>query len=145
MQSRCRDTVAVGPFHLTICILLLGCLLGCGRPSTAALRGKVTLDGAPVTAGNIVFLPQGGEGPKAAAAIEEGKYMIPAEDGLKPGVYRVEVSWHKPTGRKVPSSDPGIMMDETKEAVPAKFNTDSTLTAELAAGQAEKDFALTTK
>jgi hypothetical protein len=119
-------------------------MLGCGAPSTAALTGKVTLDGAPVTAGNIVFLPQG-EGPKAAAAIVEGNYTIPAEVGLKPGVYRVEVSWHKPTGRKMPSSDPGIMMDETKEAVPAKFNTDSTLSAELSAGQAEKDFALTTK
>jgi hypothetical protein len=124
-----------------VCCCLLP-LSGCGDASSTALHGTVTFDGAPVTNGSIVFLPATGEGPKAAAAIEEGKYTIPADVGLKPGGYRVEVSWHRPTGRKVPSADPGIMMDETKEAVPAKFNSDSTLTAELAAGDVEKDFAL---
>ena len=128
----------------TVCACLL-LMSGCGGASSAALHGTVTLDGAPVTNGSIVFFPVAGEGPKASAAIEDGKYTIPAEEGLQPGVYRVEVSWHKSTGRKIPSADPGIMMDETKEAIPARFNTDSTLTAELTAGQAQKDFALTTK
>jgi len=119
--------------------------VGCGGPAAPSLKGKVTLDGAPVTSGSIVFLPEASEGRKAAAAIEDGNYTIPAEEGLKPGKYRVEVSWHKPTGRKMPSADPGITMDETKEAIPARFNTESTLTAEFAAGEATKDFALTSK
>jgi len=127
---------------LDVCLLVLA---GCGDATSTALHGTVTLDGAPVTNGNIVFLPETSDGPKAAAAIEEGKYSIPADVGLTPGTYRVEVSWHKPTGRKVPSADPGIMMDETKEAVPSKYNASSTLTADLAAGDLEKDFALTTK
>jgi hypothetical protein len=117
---------------------------GCGGPSTAALHGKVTLDGVPVTSGSIAFFPEGA-GTKAAAAIVDGNYTIEAEDGLQPGKYRVEVSWHKPTGRKVPSADPGITMDETKEAIPAKYNTASTLTAELDPGEASKDFALTSQ
>lgn len=137
MLSRISFPVIVG------CCLLP--LAGCGDASSTALHGTVTFDGAPVTNGSIVFLPASGEGPKAAAAIEEGKYAIPADVGLKPGAYRVEVSWHKPTGRKIPSADPGIMMDETKEAIPARFNSDSTLTAELAAGDVAKDFALTSK
>jgi hypothetical protein len=135
-------------FRFGLSATVCGCLLslsGCGGATSTALHGAVTLDGAPVTNGSIVFLPVAADGPKAAAAIEDGKYTIPAEEGLEPGVYRVEVSWHKPTGRKIPSADPGIMMDETKEAIPARFNTDSTLTAELSAGQAQKDFALTTK
>jgi hypothetical protein len=117
---------------------------GCGGPTAPSLKGKVTLDGAPVTSGNIMFLPEDSEDRKAAAAIADGNYTIPAEEGLKPGKYRVEVSWRKPTGRKMPSADPGIAMDETKEVIPAKYNTESTLTAELSAGQAEKDFALRT-
>lgn len=120
-------------------------LTGCGGANSAALHGTVTFDGAPVTNGSIVFLPPSGEGSKAAAAIEEGKYTIPADAGLLPGNYRVEVTWQKPTGRKIPSADPGMTMDETKEAIPAKFNVNSTLTADIAAGDVEKDFALTTK
>jgi hypothetical protein len=127
--------------------VLLGCVVsvGCGGENLSSLHGKVTLDGAPVTSGNIVFLPEGSEGRKAAAAIENGNYTVPAEEGLTPGKYRVELSWRKPTGRKMPSADPGISMDETKEAIPARFNTESTLTAELAAGEATKDFALSSK
>ena len=121
------------------------CFAGCGGTDAPSLKGKVTLDGVPVASGNIVFLPEQSEGRKAAAAIEDGNYLVPAEEGLLPGKYRVEVSWHKPTGKKIPSADPGIMMDETKEAIPAKYNSSSTLTADLAPGEASQDFALTTK
>ena len=70
---------------------------------------------------------------------------FPPTDKLLPGSYRVEISWRKPTGRKIASADPGIMIDETREAVPAKYNTDSTLTVEIGSGDVEKNFALTSK
>ena len=134
------------PFALHF--LLLATLLaasGCGGNSgRMSVKGKVTLDDQPVEAGSIVFLPSG-EGTKAAAAIEKGEYAVAADEGLKPGKYRVEVSWFKPTGRKMESADPGIMMDETREAIPAKYNANSTLTAEITSGENVKDFALTTK
>ena len=126
---------------LAALLAILGCGDGSGRMS---VKGKVTLDDQPVEAGSIVFLPSG-EGTKAAAAIEKGEYAIAADEGLKPGTYRVEVSWFKPTGRKMESADPGIMIDETREAVPAKYNANSTLTAEITAGANVKDFPLTTK
>ena len=135
-------------FRLSIVLTALAavfCSSGCGGPAAPSLKGKVTFDGVPVASGNIVFLPEQSEGRKAAAAIEDGNYVVPAEEGLLPGKYRVEVSWHKPTGRKIPSADPGIMMDETKEVIPARYNSDSTLTADLAPGEASKDFALTSK
>ena len=95
--------------------------------------------------GNVVFLPTAGSGTRAAAAIENGSYSLSAADKLRPGIYRVEISWHKPTGRKIASADPGIMIDETREAVPARYNTESTLTVEIGSGDIEKDFALSSK
>jgi len=131
-----------GVSAFALCLVLL---VGCGKSSSPTVRGKVTLDGEAVTSGNISFFSQEVKGPKAAAAIEQGAYAISPQDKLLPGKYRVEISWSKPTGKKVPSADPGIMTDETREAVPAKYNTASTLTAEITVGNSEKDFALTTK
>ena len=134
--------------HILRALGLFGMLfmgMGCGGESTTALHGKVTFDGEPVALGNISFFPSTSDGKKAAAAIEQGQYSIPAEEGLAPGTYRVEVSWRKPTGRKIPSADPGMTIDETQEAIPAKYNSASTLTAEITAGQVEQDFALTSK
>jgi len=109
------------------------------------VHGIVTLDNEPVASGSIVFLPTAGPGKKAAAAIEQGHYSIPATYSLPPGSYRVEISWRKPTGRQIPSADPGIMTDETREAVPIRYNTESTLTAEIASGDVEKNFDLSSK
>lgn len=124
---------------------LLLVLAGCGGDSAQPVRGRVTLDGEPVTMGSIVFMPLSSGGAKAAAAIENGNYTIPAAQGLPTGKYRVEVSWHKPTGRKIPSADPGMTADETREAVPAKYNTDSNLTVELNGSDQPHDFSLTSK
>jgi hypothetical protein len=118
------------------------CCVGCGKPAAPSVKGKVTLDGESVANGGIVFLPLDKGGSKAAAAIEQGAYAISPEDKLVPGKYRVEISWRKPTGKKIASADPGITMDETREAVPAKFNTDSTLTADIGGGEVVKDFEL---
>lgn len=121
---------------------LLAVAAGCGGSSGLAVKGRVTLDGAPVENGSISFFAPG-NGPRAAAAVEGGEYVIPAAKGLTPGAYRVEVTWLKPTGRKIPSKDPGMTADETREAIPAKYNTASTLTADLSPGENVKDFPLT--
>jgi len=128
---------------VVVAIVLL--LAGCSGEKPASVHGKVTLDGQPVTMGSIVFLQAGAEGRKAAAAIEQGIYSIPASDKLLPGSYRVEISWHKPTGRRIASADPGMTAEETREAVPAKYNSESTLTVEIAGGDVAKDFALVSK
>jgi len=118
------------------------CIVGCAQNSAAPVHGKVTLDGESIAAGNIAFLPTAGSGRKAAAAIEQGVYSLTPSDKLSPGTYRVEISWPKPTGRKIPSADPGMQADEMREAVPAKYNSKSELTVEVRSGDDEKDFAL---
>jgi hypothetical protein len=133
-----------GPlFFLTICAAIS--LAGCTAEKTASIHGKVTLDNEPVANGSIVFLPTSGAGKKAAAAVEHGLYSISASDQLPAGSYRVEISWRKPTGRQISSADPGIMTDETREAIPARYNIESTLTTEFAGGEVEKNFDLLSK
>lgn len=123
--------------------LLVG-LSGCSSgPSTASVKGDVRLNGEPVEAGSISFIPSSGEGTKVAAAIENGKYEIAADRAPAPGSYKVEITWDKPTGRKIPSADPGMQTDERREAIPAKYNTQTTLVEELTAGENVKNFTLT--
>jgi hypothetical protein len=134
--------------HSPVCslaILFVVGITGCGAASSTPIHGKVTLDGEPVINGTIVFLSEDTKGPKAAAAIENEAYSLSPHDKLPVGKYRVEISWQKPTGKKVPSADPGITIDETREAVPAKFNTNSTLIADIGSGDSEKNFALSSK
>ena len=117
-------------------------LVGCGGDGRRSVSGEVTFAGEPVTAGNIVFLPVAGEGSKGAAEVIDGKYSIPSEQGLPPGNYRVKIRWAKPTGKQIPSGDPGMLMDERLEAIPAQYNSASTLTAEITAGENKHDFRL---
>jgi hypothetical protein len=126
-----------------ILFVVLIALAGCASEGSSPVHGKVTLDGQPVEAGNIAFLPTAASGRKAAAAIEQGAYALSMSDKLPPGSYRVEIGWPKPTGRKIPSADPGMLTDETREAIPGKYNTNSTLTVEIGKGDTEKNFALT--
>lgn len=126
-----------------VLITLVAAFAGCNSDNRRAVSGEVSLDGEPVSGGSIVFLPATGDGSKGAAEIVDGKYAIPSEQGLPPGNYRVEIRWSKPTGKQIPSGDPGMLMDERLEAMPAKYNTASTLTAEITASENKHDFKLT--
>ena len=127
-------------------VILLAIFTGCGTPETASIQGRVTYDGMPVDLGSIIFLPETKDGAiKVAAPIENGEYKIPPERGAKAGRYRVEISWSKKTGKQVPSADPGMMHEEVQEALPPRFNTESTLTRDLVLGENLLNFELQSK
>jgi hypothetical protein len=135
-------------------LFLAGAMLlcsGCGKSDgldRAAVAGKVTLDGVPVTGGNITFFPQGGtKGPSAGGTIEDGRYSITAARGPVVGSNRVEIRATKKTGRKVqaPMSDRGVLTDEFVEAVPARYNSQSTLECRVEPGDNNLDFTLTSR
>src|SRR5262245_22550970 len=95
---------------LPLSLLLL--IAGCNSSDQVTVKGEVTLDGAPVGPGSISFYPEDGTvSRKASAAILDGKYEIPAEIGPSPGKFKIEITWPKATGKKVPSADPGIMTE----------------------------------
>jgi hypothetical protein len=130
--------------------LCLAGVAGCG-PWTGgrmAVTGTVALDGEPVDWGSIVFVPaEGGDGgQKAGGRIENGKYALPAVSGLVPGKYRVEIRWDRKTGRqiRIPGQEPDLM-DETRQVVPARYNTKSDLIVDLQQGRNTLDFDLRSK
>ena len=121
--------------------------LGCGGDDFIPLQGEVKLDGQPVAGpGTIAFYPeQGTESPGASGEIVGGKYQIPEEKGPSAGTFRVEITWPKATGRKLPSLDPGMTVEERAEAIPAKYNSNTELKVEISSDKNVHNFDLKSK
>ena len=119
----------------------LGCH-GAGTPETAAVQGKVTYQGKPITQGVILLTPEAG-GQAAIGEIQaDGSFQLTTfkkNDGARPGKYRVAVQ---------PSSSgaavPGMEFAGGKPPIPAKYLDGSTsgLTAEIKPGKNTLDLPL---
>lgn len=125
-------------------MVLLLLAAGCGR--SASIEGKVTFDGQPVENGTIAFEPADGQGATIGGGIEGGRYAVSGQSGGKK-VVRIRAS--RKTGRQIetgPPAPPGTMVDEVESYIPAIYNSQSTLTCEVAAGGVSRhDFELTSK
>jgi hypothetical protein len=136
---------------IALAVIGLSCA-GCddtSGPPRGSVSGQVQLDGQPLAEGVISFLPADGvQGPSAGAAIKDGKYSIPRETGPVAGNYRIEISALKKTGRMIELGSPeppGTKIAETAEALPAKYNSNSTLQETIKAGNNPLNFDLKTK
>jgi hypothetical protein len=123
---------------------------GCGReydgPRRFPLSGRVTIDGEPIDAGTISFIPPSESGQRVSGGlILEGAYAVTEEMGANAGPYRVEIRWQKKTGRKYRDRDSGDMVDERKEGLPPRFHAQSELAVEVSAKQTTFDFDLKSK
>jgi hypothetical protein len=126
---------------LFTCLCLSFALAGCGS-GNPSVEGTVTYNGEPVDGGGISFVSPG-KGPTVGTEIVGGKYSIPSNRGLLPGPHRVVINWKKKTGKSIPvPGDNSIKMDETKEVLPKKYNTSTTLEIPIAAGRNTHDFKL---
>lgn len=118
---------------------MIVCLLGCGSEKASSIKGAITLDGKPLLLGNLTFVPIMPEtNKKASAAVINGTYCIENYEGFNPGTYWVEINWAKATGKKVPSADPGILMEQTISGVISHEVT-------VIKGTNERDFKLKSK
>ena len=112
-------------------------VIGCKSSDRGAVQGAVTFAGDPVDQGGIAFIPaEDGAGTalvRATGQIENGRYEFDDYRGPNPGKYRVELTWHKKTGKKVPGEG-GVMKDETNQVLPAKYNSASELTVDVKPG-----------
>jgi hypothetical protein len=100
------------------------------------------LDGQPLASGSISFQPTAG-GISAGAPIKEGQYAIDQSKGPSPGQHKVAIFSSKPTGREIPTSDGVTRIPEVVEVVPARYNLNTQLRAEVqSAATAELDFNL---
>lgn len=144
---RCSIVLAGSGFRAILGGASLLVVLGCGGqdgPPRATVTGTVTVDGVPLHEGSISFIPTGGTlGPVAGGIIKDGAYQI--DDSVCVGTNRVEIRGRRKTGRKiapVPPAPPDQMIEETVDATPAKFNSESTLQETIAPGTNSLDFNL---
>jgi hypothetical protein len=129
-------------------VLALG-LSGCGGSSDnlprEAVSGSVTMGGEPLAKGTIVFAPTSDKvATNATAEIVDGKYSIPRYEGLVPGSYKVAVSSLNQVAETKPVRGlPGKIAPPAKNLIPAQYNTNTTLTKEVKAGETNTfDFEL---
>ena len=128
--------------------IALGAVVGCGtKTDRLPITGKVTLDGVPLDSGSIRFSSKPGEKLQAAGAmIHNGAYEIPAEKGLLPGVYIVQMS--SPDLNAPPimigGEDGAPKFPVAPERVPPEYGELSERTIALTAdGESEFNFDMT--
>lgn len=113
-------------------LVLPGC--GPGTPPELEVRGSVTLDKTPLADGAITFLtPEGvaaGGGP-----VKDGAFTA----RLKPGTYKVSITGSRPVPGKVV---PGMGTPLLESVVPARYNSATTLTADVSPDRTEFAFPL---
>lgn len=102
------------PIYIFVIIAAAGCL----SENPNSIKGSVTLDDQPLEQGNITFIPLTQESTKKfAAQIKDGMYFLENQEELNPGKYLAEINWAKRTGKKIPSADPGVFMEQTIQGI----------------------------
>ena len=123
---------------LCVTALLVGCS-GSSKPKVQlrTVKGTVKLDGKPMASGDVLFLVQN-QGPKTLS-VKDGNFSGEVIEGQS----RVEIRSYK-------DAAPVMMMDQVanpgakENFIPAKFNSESTLTADVtASGPNEFNFEVT--
>jgi len=129
---------------LGVAVLLTLASMGCNRSDLQgrkAVCGKVTLGGAPLAKGNIrleacdSLKQQAGNvvrGHATGARIIDGKFTIPAENGLPPGNYLVRIS-AAASKERTAGGPPGSSF-YAPELIPAEFNVKSKQVIEVKDG-----------
>lgn len=118
-----------------LCAILVALSLGCARgnqPELGTVHGRITLDGKPLAGVTISFQPGDGGRQSSDETDEQGRYdLIYLRDihGAKVGKHRVVLGSSAPDA---PKSD----------RLPARFNTQSTLAADVVRGDNQCDFTL---
>lgn len=118
-----------------VCIVVAGLLsAGCGGgpegPALHEVTGTVTLDGEPVEDGRIQFREQEGDRQAFSGTITNGEYSLEAE----PGRMDVQIYASRIIPGKFDTSNPDDDPQPVGEMyIPEKYNSRTTLTAEVSA------------
>ena len=116
-------------------IACLGCDSG---PSLYEIKGKVSFDGVPVAKGDITLRPEKPSTAPQGSTIKDGSFQMKASEGK----YKVEII----STRVVPGKKGPMGEDAIEEFIPQKYNTKTTLGAEVkTTGNNELIFELTSK
>jgi hypothetical protein len=135
---------SIGPaLFLTLALPLAGCS---DSAPYGEVEGEVALDGKPLAEGVVRFTPVNGNAGTASALIENGRF---AEKKVPVALHRVEISSPVlPKGVKSQKEMKRGTVDEgaaLEELIPRRYNSDSTLTADIKSGKNSLKFELTSK
>ncbi len=111
-------------------LVVLGALLGAGGcsrsgPEIAYVTGRVTMDSKPLANAAVVFIPENGR-PAGATTDADGNYVLNFTQGRRgaiPGKNLIRIS----TQREAQQDASGKPIPGSRETVPAKYNTNTTL------------------
>lgn len=123
MTSSCRSTALL---IVATTAFAVGC--GFGGPRTYPVAGTVTLNGSPVKHGRLEIRNVEDPPEAARALIEDGNYSLRSTVGKKTvAVYSVI----QPDQEKALAENPALLPEGY---IPDKYNVNSTLTMDVAAG-----------
>ncbi len=121
-----------------VALAAAGC--GSGGGKLHKVTGKVTFEGEPVKEGRILFRAAGGDQRAYSGPITDGTYELTCE----PGPVRVEVTASRVIPGKFKKGENGEPepIPVAEMYIPARYNTSSTLTAEVKSGSNDIPFDL---
>jgi len=128
-------------------LILCGCG-GSGGPVTVTVKGSVSLDGKPVSSGQIIFNDVAGNEKAYAGVIKDGAFSFPSTVGQK----KVSISSPQEIAGSstIVGGTPGDPVSaenpapQILESIPPKYNESTTLTADVTSGgENEFPFELT--
>ncbi len=142
---------------LLIAVLMAGC--GSRGPKLGAVKGRVTMDGQPLSKVIVTFVPASGGISSSGVTNEQGEYELacPLGRGAVIGQHRVYVQSQPATvsgDAIVPDEDDpsyrpdpyaSVRAPEFLEKIPARYNTQSQLVYEVKSGTNVIDLALTSQ
>jgi hypothetical protein len=127
--------------HNLFCAAIVAAALSTASCSSSnpliSIAGKVTLDGAPVSEGDILFTPTDSAFGSESAKIKDGAYQA----NLRPGQTKVQIRASRPVpGKKGPMGEQLI-----EDYIPPKYNEQSSLAIDVSKDQRKHDFDLQSK
>ncbi len=119
-------------------------LVGCGN-SSCAVSGNVLVDGQPLPEGRIALRPATkAKGVRTVqAVIADGAYSFAKNQGISPGNYSVVITGRRKTGDALPPEEgSGEVIERYEQYLPARYNTNSELTANIISDSSDLNFEL---
>jgi hypothetical protein len=121
-----------------VCGIGLVALAGCG-PQTSKIAGTVTMDGKPLEAGVISFVPADSAGEPVTVQVTQGKYEATTTPG--PKLVQISAPYVKEQRKEYDAPD-APLVDVTGERLPPKYNSKTELKMDVAAGKVAKDWSV---
>lgn len=124
-----------------VIVLFVLASVGCTNtgPQTITIQGTVTLDGAPLPEGQVVFIPTSPALGAAGGAIADGVFTVTTYKGP----HTVEVHAEKQLTRPVPPGAPPEAGITFVSIIPNRYNEKTTLTFDVQSPADKPEFALT--